>query len=57
MIERLYDIVEYRSRICALMARGMTQRAATVVIDACMYSEGCPEGRVREQIEKEKEEV
>ena len=57
MIERLYDIVEYRSRICALMARGMTQRAATVVIDACMYGEGCLEGRVREQIEKEKEEV
>jgi hypothetical protein len=33
----------------------MTPRAATVVIDACMYGEGCLEGRVREQIEKEKE--
>ena len=53
MIDRLFELVEYRNRVCVLMARGMTRRAATVVIDACMYGKGCTEGRVRENIQSD----
>jgi hypothetical protein len=42
-------------RILDLMrSRGMTQRAATIVVDAAMFGIGCTEGDVRAQVEKEK---
>lgn len=49
------DPDQYERRITELIVnRGMTRRAATIVIDAAMYGIGCMEGRVREQIEAQK---
>lgn len=44
--------IEYEQRVLALMDRGMTRRAATIVIDAAMYGKGCLEGQIREETEK-----
>ena len=42
---------EHAYRVLHLVARGMTFRAATIVIDAAMLGEGCTEGTVRRKIE------
>ena len=47
--------LEWTDRVLALQVnRGMTARAATIVVDAAMFGIGCIEGEVRERIEKEK---
>ena len=47
--------LEWTDRVAALQVnRGMTSRAATIVVDAAMYGIGCVEGEVRARIEKEK---
>ena len=49
-------MVERAERIIRLQTgRGMSPRAATIVVDAAMYGIGCTEGEVREKIEREKE--
>jgi len=40
---------ERRIRIEILMERGMTQRAATLVVNAAMYGEGCLDKRFADQ--------
>ena len=48
---------EYRKRVANLIAfRGMSDRAARIVVDAAMYGKGCVEGKVREDIERKKKE-
>jgi hypothetical protein len=47
--------LERATRIVRLMAtRSMTQRAARIVVDAAMFGIGCTEGKIREQVEREK---
>ena len=47
--------LEWTARVAALQVnRGMTPRAATIVVDAAMYGIGCVEGMIREKIEREK---
>ncbi len=48
-------LLEYIVRVDKLKARGMTDRAARIVIDAAMYGIGCIEGVVRARIQKELE--
>jgi hypothetical protein len=36
--------------------KGMTPRAARIVLDAAMYGIGCTEGKIREEIERKKQE-
>ena len=48
---RARDRKIYWERIMRLVERGLTLRAAHIVVDAAMYSIGCTEGKVREQIE------
>lgn len=46
---------EYRMRVDSLILdRGMTPRAAKIVVDAAMYGIGCTEGTVRADIEANK---
>ena len=46
---------EYRKRVANLIAfRGMSDRAARIVVDAAMYGIGCIEGEVRARIEAQK---
>ena len=46
---------EYQNRVLDLIEkRGMSPRAATIVIDAAMYGIGCIEGEVRAAIEAQK---
>ena len=46
---------EYRKRVANLIAfRGMSDRAARIVVDAAMYGIGCIEGEVRARIEANK---
>ena len=48
---------EYRERVANLIAfRGMSDRAARIVVDAAMYGIGCIEGEVRARIETQKKE-
>ena len=48
---------EYRERVATLIAfRGMSDRAARIVVDAAMYGIGCIEGEVRARIETQKKE-
>jgi hypothetical protein len=55
MVINFYRNWERDQRILHLMfLRGMTQRAATIVVDAAMFGIGCTEGDVRTRIEKEK---
>jgi hypothetical protein len=47
---------EYNRRIKELIAyRGMTHRAAKIVVEAAMYGIGCTEGKVRAAIEYKKQ--
>jgi len=47
---------EFHLRVERLMEeRGMTERAATVVVKAAMYGDGCVESTVRARIERENE--
>jgi hypothetical protein len=46
---------EYVARIMRLRDRGMTLKAAAVVIDAAMFGLGCIEGLARVRIQKELE--
>ena len=47
--------MERAERIIRLQTgRGMTPRAARIVVDAAMYGIGCTEGKMREKIEREK---
>ena len=49
------EAVRRAERIIRLQtSRGMTPRAATIVVDAAMYGIGCVEGMIREKIEREK---
>ena len=51
----VYEQVNRAERIIRLQtSRGMTPRAATIVVDAAMYGIGCTEGEVRARVEKEK---
>jgi len=51
------ELSEYASRIMRLTdpPRLMSSRAATIVVDAAMFGIGCTEGKVREQIEYNKQ--
>ena len=45
---------EWVARVDRLVVeRGMTYRAACVVVDAAMFGKGCLEGTVRKRIEEE----
>ena len=44
---------EFCARINRLVRRGMTTKAARIVVNAAMFGEGCIEGQKREQIQKE----
>jgi hypothetical protein len=47
---------EHAYRVLHLVAkRGMTFKAATIVVDAAMLGEGCTEGIVRARIQVEQE--
>ena len=48
---------EYRERVANLIAfRGMSDRAARIVVDAAIFGIGCTEGKVRDEIERKKKE-
>lgn len=47
---------EYDRRLLRLIDRGLTLRAASIVLNAAMFGIGCTEGKVREQIERKKKE-
>jgi hypothetical protein len=49
-----WERLEYAYRVQRLTDRGLTPRAARVVVDAAMYGIGCTEGRIREEIERNK---
>jgi hypothetical protein len=54
---REYRVQERLTRIYKLVkGRGMTFRAASIVIDAAMFGDGCIEGEVRARIEREQNE-
>ncbi len=46
---------EWDARMAKLLARGLTPRAANVVLAAAMFGIGCTEGTVRAQVEAQKE--
>jgi hypothetical protein len=55
MMEVTDNDVEYSARVWWLtFLRGMTLRAAKIVVDAAMYGKGCIEGEVRAAIEAQK---
>lgn len=45
------DIPEYMLRVWKLMEppRSMTHQAASIVVKAAMFGEGCLEGKIREE--------
>ena len=45
---------DYDRRFLLLIDRGLTPRAASIVLNAAMFGIGCIEGEVRKRIEKEK---
>jgi hypothetical protein len=49
-------LLEYIVRVDKLKARGMSDRAARITVDAAMYGLGCVEGTMRVKIQKELEE-
>jgi hypothetical protein len=49
---RARDREVYWERVMRLVERGMTLRAAHIVIDAAMYSIGCIEGEKRAEQQK-----
>jgi len=46
---------EYLERVQRLAVRGMSQRAAQIVVDAAMFGYGCLEGEVRARQEGKRE--
>ena len=46
---------ERERRITRLTERGMTAKAAAIVVDAAMFGIGCLEGEVRARIEAQKQ--
>jgi len=44
----------YDYRLALLLERGLTPRAASIVLNAAMYGIGCTEGKVRAEIEAQK---
>jgi hypothetical protein len=58
LVENMLPKAEWASRIGRLIVeRGMTYRAARIVVDAAMYNIGCTEGTVRKRIEEEQREA
>jgi len=54
----IYPAMEHANRVQKLVLRGLTYRAATVVIDAAMLGEGCTEdGREFREIQKQQDEI
>ena len=53
-----FELYEYAHRIQRLVdaPRLMSIRAATTVVEAAMFGNGCIEGKVREDIERKKKE-
>ena len=51
----MWSAQEHAYRVLRLTSRGMTVKAATIVIDAAMLGEGCTEGVVRDRIQREQE--
>lgn len=45
---RAFREQERLTRVFKLQKRGMTFKAAAIVVDAAMFGDGCTEGRVRE---------
>ena len=47
----MWPCLEHAYRVKRLIERGLTVRAATIVVDAAMLGEGCIEGTVRAEIQ------
>lgn len=43
---------EWFSRVAHQLSKGLSPRAAEIVVDAAMFGIGCTEGRVREEQQK-----
>ena len=47
---------DYDRRLEKLLERGLSPRAASIVLNAAMYGIGCTEGKVRDETERKKKE-